>query len=165
MKEHISLDSWLDKFPDYLLRPCMFNLRPDKIVHFSVGLNASPEGLWDHVGYIGKDGRYVKWMEICWEVRNEFNCKLYFWIRVLSCIEKHPGKYTFPNPPTADAYCLAINDLSNQTNYGYGKDYINKILYSVDDVFKWMSEHPVLSPFFFTKKETKSMVFNKYQNE
>jgi hypothetical protein len=45
---------------------------------------------------------------------------------------------------------------------GWGKEWKSSILYSIDDVFKFIKEHHLLSEFFFTKKEKENLKLDLY---
>lgn len=158
-------NNFLDSYPDYTLHPCCFNLRPDKITTFKMGLGTSPEGWWDCTMYGGKDGDYKEWAEICWNIEKTSDTKsISFWVKILSYIGKNQN-HTFPNPPKADAFYLSIVDWNGLQSMGYGPEWKSEIVYSIDDVFKWIKNHHLLSKFFFTEKEMERLKLDDYDKD
>lgn len=155
-------NNFLDRYPDYPLHPCNFNLRPDKISTFKLGLGASPEGWWDCTMYLHKGKDYKDWAEICWVIENTEKSKIYFWLKILSCIGDMGSKHVRPYPLITDAFHLQIVDHSTPGNNGYGPEHKIEIVFSVDDVFKFMRDHHLLSKFFFSDQEKKNLKLDFY---
>jgi hypothetical protein len=155
---------YLKHYPDYPLHPNCFNLRPDKITTFKLGIGTSPEGWWDCTTYGGKDGSYKDWMVVCWTVDETPDRKISFWIKALSYIGKDQS-YTFPDPPKADAFYLEVVDWDGPKSMGYGKEWKSTVVYSIDDVFKWIKDHHILSKFFFEEKEMENLKLDDYDKD
>jgi hypothetical protein len=164
MLSHLPQD-YIERYPDYILHPASFNLNPDKIVHFALGLGVSPKGNWHSTMYADFDGGkilkdYKEWLEIAWEIEENIT----FWVRILTYIGENK-KYVFPKKLTADKFYVEIVDYTGKFTYGYGKEYINKVADSIDEVFEFMENNHLLSPFFFTENEKKHLKLNDYKEK
>jgi hypothetical protein len=127
-----------------------------------MGLTTSPEGWWDCTMYWADGKDYKDWLEICWEIENTEDSKIYFWIKILSYIGTHEDGHIRPSPLKSDAFRVEIVDHSIEGSMGWGKEWKSSILYSIDDVFKFIKEHHLLSEFFFTKKEKENLKLDLY---
>lgn len=134
------------------LTPCLMCLRPDKIFHFTIGLNVSPEGWWDCSSYHTDGGNGYKWMEIGWNVSTGEN-KHYFWVKVLTL-----------DPPKLqlDRMWIQLVDHKTPNNWGYGPEHFIKVIKTVDDLLEFVSTHHILKDFFFTEKEISKLKLNHY---
>ena len=111
----------------------------------------------------GCNGRdYKEWAEICWVISDTEESRLYFWVKLLADIGTYEGGHTRPDPLKADAFRVELVDCTSEKSMGWGPEYKSNIVFSMDDVFKWIRDHPILSEFFFTKKEKKNLKLDFY---
>lgn len=154
---------YLKNNPDYPLHPCNFNLRPDKMFMFKLGITTSPEG-WGCGGYISGKYEYIDWLTVGWTIFRTPEKSVSFWLKALSKTgESFKKRHTyFPNPPVADAFWLEIVDWDGPQSMGWGKEFKQTCVITIDDVFAWIKDQPRLREFFFTEHEAQNLKLNDY---
>jgi len=147
--------------PDYFIQRHMennevvvplhsYDLRPDKLIHFHLGLSTGPEGWYDSVYMTIWDQKVYKWVDVAWEIED----KVYFW---LSLHTNDPV-----NLNVSGVHTTIVDQTPGPQCYGYGPLWETKTFKSLDQTFEYVRSKPLLQKFFFPNGEDAVLRLNHY---